>query len=298
MKNLSITMRTPCVLAGLALLAACAGTSAPSAPSAAVAASAAVPQGSIKGSVKAHSAATLQQTLDQAWVSLPASVTGGAAYHGVYSQAPAAKAKAPVVVFVHGSSGVNPAIKAWQKWAAESLGLASFTADSMQTADRMTYKSPIAKADYEIVHSMRLAELGAAVAALPQLPFADASRFVIAGTSEGAVAVARYQAPAGAAAEKGRLIFSWTCEDNYHVQSHGTQLPKELPVLNIVSSTDIYFSKSNSWVGNPAPLGHCGQALQDSKVASVVMIPGAPHTLFNLPQARWATEGFLKAHLQ
>lgn len=288
----SLVVRGTVAAAGLALLGACSTPVAPAAPSTKV------PQGSIKGSVKAHTSDSLQKTLEHAWVSLPASVTGGAPYHGVYSQAPVAKAKAPVVVFVHGSSGVNPAIKEWQKWAAESLGIASFTADSMQTKDRMTYKSPVAKADYEIVHSMRSAELTAAIAALPQLPFADASRFVIAGTSEGAVAVARYQATANAPKEKGRLIFSWTCEDNYHVQNHGTQLPKDLPVLNIVSSTDIYFSKANSWVGNPAPVGHCGEALKDNKVSSIVMIPGAPHTLFNLPQARWPIEGFLKTQLK
>lgn len=257
----------------------------------------AVPQGKITGSVTQHTPQSLQAAIDQAWVSLPASVTGGAPYHGVLSQAPAAKAQAPVMVFVHGSGGINPMIKEFQQWAAESLGIASITADSMQLKDRIKYKSPIPKANYEVVHALRAAELQATIAALPQLAFADTQRLVIAGTSEGGVTVARYQAAAGAPQEKGRMIFSWSCEDNYHVQSHQTHLPATLPVLNIMSSTDIYFSPSNSWLGNDQAVGHCGAALKDNKVSSIVLIPGAPHTLFNLPQARQPIEGFLRTQL-
>ena len=288
------------VLRNAAIVAACAWTlsACTTTATSTQAPAAAVPQGSIKGTAKAHTPESLQQVVQQAWVSLPASVTGGAPYHGPYSQAPAAKAKAPVVVFVHGSSGVAPAIKEWQKWAAESLGIASIAPDSMQLKDRMTYKSPIAKADYEIVHKLRSDELTATMTALPQLPFADSSRVVIAGTSEGAVAVARYTPAPGIAREKGRLILSWTCEDNYHVLQHRTHLPNDLPVLNIVSSTDVYFSKANSWLGNPAPVGHCGEVLKDNKLSSVVLLPGAPHTLFNLPQARQPIEGFLRAQLK
>lgn len=282
-----------------ALLACCviglAGCATPTTPP--PAAAPAVPQGQIKGSATQHTAQSLQAALEQAWVSWPASVTGGAPYHGVYSQAPAVKAQAPVMVFVHGSGGINPMIKEFQKWAAESLGIASITADSMQLQDRIKYKSPIPKADYEVVHALRATELKTIMAALPKLPFVDPARVVIAGTSEGAVTVARYQASADVPQEKGRLIFSWTCEDNYHVQSHQTRLPTTLPVLNVVSSTDIYFSQHNSWLGNPAAQGHCGAALKDNKVSSVVMIPGAPHTLFNLPMARQPIEGFLKALL-
>lgn len=258
----------------------------------------AVPQGAIKGTATHHTPESLQAAIDQAWVSLPARVTGAAPYHGIYSQAPAAQRKVPVMVFVHGSGGINPMIKEFQKWAAESVGIASITADSFQLAHRITYKSPIAQADYEVVHALRSTELKATMAALPGLPFADTQRVVIAGTSEGAVAVARYQAAAGTPAEQGRLILSWTCENNYHVQQHGTQLPHTLPVLNVVSSTDIYFSRSNSWLGNDAAEGHCGAALKDNKVSSVVLIPGAPHTLFNVPQARQPIEGFLRTQLQ
>ena len=109
-------------------------------------------------------------------------------------------------------------------------------------------------------------------------------------TSEGATAVARYTGREFA----GRIIYSWSCEDNYFVQAHATALPDDRPVLNVMSSTDVFFSPSNSWLGNAMATGHCGAALKANKQASVVLIPGAPHTLMNLPAARHPTEGFLR----
>lgn len=279
----------------VALLGACAHTAAGSAAS--TAAAPAVPQGSIQGHATQHTRDSLQAAVQRAWVTLPASVTGAAPYAGLLKDAPAARGKAPVVVFVHGSSGVAPAIKEWMLWAAQTQGVAAMAADSMQLPQRMTYKSPIAKADYEKVHALRSAELHAALTALPQQPWADVQRVVLAGTSEGAVAVARHVPQPGMLQEKGRMIFSWTCETNYHVQDHRTHLPATLPVLNVVSSTDIYFSRSNRWLGNDQALGHCGAALAQNKVSSVVLIPNAPHTLFNLPQARGPVAGFLQQQL-
>ncbi|WP_038108329.1 hypothetical protein [Variovorax paradoxus] len=228
---------------------------------------------------------SLRLAIERAWVVLPASVTGGAAYQGLLQYAPATRGKTPVVLFLHGSSGIAPAIREWQKWLAESLGIASLTADSMQLPG-ITYKSPIAATTYEQVE------------ALPRLPWADASRFVVAGTSEGAVSVARYEAAPGAPLERGRIIYSWSCEDNYHVQGHRSHLPASVPVLNVMSSTDVFFSSANPWLGNPRAQGHCAAALQDNNRSTIVLIPGAPHTLSNLPQARQATEVFLRTQLQ
>jgi hypothetical protein len=64
-------------------------------------------------------------------------------------------------------------------------------------------------------------------------------------------------------------------------------------VLNVVSSVDPYFSQTNSWLGNSWAKGHCADALMDNRKATIVLIPGAPHTLINLPQARSATAAFV-----
>ena len=78
------------------------------------------------------------------------------------------------------------------------------------------------------------------------------------------------------------------------MQAHRTAINPDVPVLNVISLSDPYFSPRNHWLGNPAALGHCGGALEGHPHATVVLIAGAPHnTLLNLAATRHATQGFL-----
>ena len=103
---------------------------------AAPAMSADVPQGTIKGKAWVQTDRTMAEAMAQSWTVLPASVTGDKTYEGTNIRAPETKGKAPAVIFVHGSGGINPQIKAFQKRLADELGIASFTADSFQHPDR------------------------------------------------------------------------------------------------------------------------------------------------------------------
>lgn len=248
------------------------------------------PVGEVKGTATQHTTASSTGVAQRAGVVLPASVTGGAIYSGTLANAPKdTKAKVPVVVFMHGSSGLElKAIGEWQLWLA-SLGVASIAPDSFALPDRITYKSPVGKDVYEKIHALRASEIPLALAALRAAPWADTSRLVLAGTSEGGPAVARYVGNEFA----GRMLYSWSCENNYFVQNHRTAAITQ-PVLNVMSSTDVFFSPSNTWLGNSAAKGYCGDALKDNKQATIVLIPGAPHTLLNLPAARNATAGFVR----
>ena len=249
-----------------------------------------VPVGEVKGTAVQHTAASSAGVAQRAAVVLPASATGGAVYVGTLANAPKdAKARVPVVVFLHGSSGLElKAIGEWQLWLA-SLGVASIAPDSFALPDRITYKSPVGKDVYEKIHALRASEIPLALQALRAAPWADMSRVVLAGTSEGGTAVARYTGSEFA----GRMLYSWSCENNYFVQDHRTATLTQ-PVLNVMSSTDVFFSPSNTWLGNSAAKGYCGDALKDNKQATIVLIPGAPHTLLNLPAARHATAGFVR----
>lgn len=249
-----------------------------------------VPLGEVKGSAVVHTEVSSIGVAQRAAVALPASVTGGAPYVGTLANAPKdAKARVPVVVFLHGSSGLElKAIGEWQLWLA-GLGVASIAPDSFALPDRITYKSPIAKDLYEKIHALRASEIPLALRALNATPWADTTRMVLAGTSEGGPAVARYSSNEFA----GRMLYSWSCENNYFVQEHRTAALAQ-PVLNVMSSTDVFFSPSNTWLGNSAAKGYCGDALKDNKQVTIVLIPGAPHTLLNLPAARNATAGFLR----
>ena len=249
------------------------------------------PQGSLQAGAWAHTPESSLSVVQGAQVALPASVTTSGVYLGPLKDAPmTGKNPVPVVVFLHGSSGLGlKAIGEWQRWLA-SMGIASIAPDSFGLKNRMTYNSPIDKANYEKVHALRSSEIGITLQALRTLAWADPARLVLAGTSEGAVPVARHTGNEF----MGRILFAWSCEDNYFVESHQTALPDDLPVLNIISSSDPYFSPSNSWLGNPKAIGHCGAILKNNKKASVVLIPGGPHTVLMFPQAKGPVEGFLK----
>jgi len=276
----------PFAVLALAALGAC-----NTAPPAAAPAAAATPVGEVQGSAFEHTAASRAGAIAGAQVALPAAA-GQPAFFGKWRDVPAgaATAKFPVVLFLHGSSGLGlAAIGEWQRWLA-TQGIASVAPDSFALPNRLTYKSPVGKDVYERIHALRASEIALGLDALKQAPWADAARVVLAGTSEGAVAVARH---AGAGIV-GRAMFAWSCEDNYMVTAHRTAVPVAEPVLNVISVTDPFFSRSNGYLGNPAALGHCGGALAQHKAATVVLIPGAPHTLLNLPPARHATQGFLR----
>ena len=277
----------PCLVVA-SLVAACA---APVAPPAAPPTVAATPKGEVTEGPSVHSAESLRKLVQEAQVALPAAATGAAPYFGKFKDVPAgATTRVPVVVFLHGSSGLGlKAIGEWQQWLALQ-GIASIAPDSFALAGRLSYKSPVDKATYERVHALRLSEVAPSVAALAAVPWADSARLVLAGTSEGATSVARHSG----AGFKGRILYAWSCEDNYFTAAHRTLLPPEQPLLNIISLSDPFFSLANPWLGNPQALGHCGEALKAHKNATVVLMAGAPHTLLMLPAARHATAGFLQ----
>jgi len=248
------------------------------------------PKGEIKAGPLAHTAESSAGLVNEAQVAFPASLVQGAIYVGPLKDAPKlSSAKVPVVIFLHGSSGLGlKAIGEWQQWLA-SLGIASIAPNSFALKDRMTYSSPIDKETYEKLHAFRATEIDITLKALQQMSWADKSKLVLSGTSEGSVPVARYTGKEFA----GRIMFAWSCEDNYFVTAHKTAIPDDQPTLNIISSTDPYFSPSNTWLGNSQAIGHCGSILKNNKKASVVLIPGGPHTVLTFSQAKGPVQSFL-----
>ncbi len=248
------------------------------------------PVGSVEEGTTTHTAQSLQALVQQASVALPAKATGKDIFTGKFKDIPALSGvKVPVIVFMHGSSGLGlAAIAQWQLWLAK-LGYASIAPDSFALEKRLNYKSPVDLATYERVHAMRLSEIAPTLAALQSASWADAQRLVLAGTSEGSVPVARHDGQGFAA----KIMYAWSCEKNYFVTEPKSNFDLKQPVLNVISSVDPFFSKTNTWIGNDAAQGHCGAALKGNPKASVVLIPDAPHTLIMFPAAQNATAGFL-----
>lgn len=257
--------------------------------------SAATPVGAVTGEAWEHTVQSLAASAQLADVVLPSEATGNTVWRGKLKDAPPTNGvRVPVVLFMHGSSGLSlKAIGEWQQWLA-TLGVASVAPDSFALPGRVTYKSPIDKVQYERIHGMRLSEIAPALQAIRAQPWADATKLVLAGSSEGGVPVARYTGNEFAA----RMIFAWSCEPNYFVSEPKNALPQDRPVLNLISASDPFFSSANTWLGHAIAKGHCGDALKDNQLSTVTLIPGAPHTLLNMPQARAVTAGFLRDALK
>lgn len=241
--------------------------------------------GKMSGTADKHTADSLKASFENAWF---AAARG--AFEGKLSDAPENLPAAPILLFAHGSSGIGAPLKAFARFVS-SLGWSFLAPDSFVFPDRITYSSPVSRENYERVHAMRSQELDYAARHLDEAP-GFSGRYTVAGTSEGGVAAARFTAPEGRR-ESGRILFSWPAEDNYHVVSHQTHIPDDVPVLNIMSAEDKYFSRANPWLANPDALGHAGRTLAHHPQTSILLIPGAPHTLFALPQTESAVRAFL-----
>ena len=246
--------------------------------------------GDIKGTVLEPTPDNLAATWSKANLVLPAALAGGQRWQGVPSAAPAVTGRAPLIVLLHGSSGIAPAVKDFQNWLADTLGLASIAPDSLAIEGRLTYTSPVSIELYERVHALRLAELDHALKASKAWPWVDRGRIVLAGTSEGSVAVSRYAGPESAA----RLIYSWSCEANYFVERPRPGFGPKEPVFNAISARDPYFSPKNPWNKDYAVTGNCGGALKDNPNAVILVVDADVHTILNRPDVREATSDFLR----
>ena len=250
--------------------------------------------GEIKGTVLEPSPENLARTWSNANLVLPAALAGGRRWEGHAEDAPDVIGIAPLVIVMHGSSGIAPAVKEFQVWLADELGAASVAPDSLAIPDRLTYTSPVAVDIYERVHALRLAELDHALKASRDWSWVDRLRIVLAGTSEGAVAVGRYSGKDVAA----RLIYSWSCEDNYFVAAPQLGIGPKEPVLNAIAARDPYFSAANPWNKDRTVTGSCAAALKDNPKAEVMVIDADVHTILNRPEVRQLSAAFLRRILE
>ncbi len=250
--------------------------------------------GETKGTVLEPSPENLALTWANANLVLPAALAGGRRWEGHAEDAPDVIGIAPLVVVMHGSSGVAPAVKEFQVWLADELGAASVAPDSLAIPDRLTYTSPVAVDIYERVHALRLAELDYALKASRDWSWVDRLRVVLAGTSEGAVAVGRYSGKDVAA----RLIYSWSCEDSYFVAAPRLGIGPKEPVLNAIAARDPYFSAANPLNKDRSVTGSCAAALKDDRNAEVMVIDADVHTILNRPEVRQLSAAFLRRILE
>ena len=222
------------------------------------------------------------------WSGAQLSLPGG--YQGRLRDAPGVIGRLPLVILMHGSSGLGlAAVGQFGSWLA-GQGMAVIAPDSFATADRLTYVSPVPAVVTERIHSLRLAELEHALTQARALPWVDPARIVIAGSSEGAVPIGRLVTTPEPA---GRIITSWGCEAGYFVDAPRIAIPREAHVLTVVAARDPFFSPLNPWSAGFAITGSCAAALRMHADATSVVVSTDQHTLLGHPQAREAVTSFL-----
>src|SRR6218665_3406043 len=104
------------------------------------------PQGAVAGRATAHTEASAHGVIARAPLLLPPTASGASPYLGPLKAAPAtAHAKVPVVVFLHGSSGLRlEAIAQWQQRLG-SLGISSPAPGAFALPEPLTHQSPVGK---------------------------------------------------------------------------------------------------------------------------------------------------------
>ena len=226
--------------------------------------------------------------LAASWSGAQLSLPGG--FQARLRDAPAVAGRLPLVILMHGSSGLGlAAVGQFGAWLA-GQGIAVIAPDSFATPDRLTYVSPVPAAVTERIHALRLEELAHALGQARALPWVDPARIVIAGSSEGAVPVGRI-APTPEPA--GRIITSWGCEAGYFVDAPRLAIPRDAHVLTVIASRDPFFSPLNPWSAGFAISGNCAGALRMHADATSVTISTDQHTLLGHPLAREAVAAFL-----
>ena len=71
--------------------------------------------GTLHGSAAEHTPQSAANVVIEANLALPSSMTGGSAFFGKWKDGPRTEQPGPVVLFLHGSSGLNlAAIEEWQ----------------------------------------------------------------------------------------------------------------------------------------------------------------------------------------
>ncbi|KAL1503781.1 hypothetical protein AB1Y20_012249 [Prymnesium parvum] len=164
---------------------------------------------------------------------------------------------------------------------AASAGGASPACFSSE-ADHILYDPAGWAAFYERVFEMRRRETDAVVEGL-QATLGLPRRLFLVGVSEGAMVAARYTHPLlpqlGLA---GRILTSWSCEFNYFVScaEHARLAAPPVPVLNLLSAADPYFSPNGSIaarVARPGAGGYGAWPLEGSCASQLraQRLPGA-----------------------
>lgn len=203
--------------------------------------------------------------------------------------------KLPVVVYLHGCSGIWEGTHARLRF----LAMNGFVAVAPASFARLKYpRSCDAAAHqgglYRGTLRMRQSDAGHALEEVRKLPFADTGRIVLMGLSQGAIITATFKADTPAQRVAARVIEGWTCNAGWFEYAR-VNAPEDEPVLALLGADD-------PWFRHPPTRGSCDVFLSRTNGSRSVIYREPPlagaHELLDHPEPRAEVLRFLKAHLR
>ncbi len=194
----------------------------------------------------------------------------------------------PVVVYMHGCTGLGKTDRNFLKKLAEA-GFLAIGPDSMARGFRPRQCSGRSKQGGAnvFVFDFRQAEINYAVQQLAQSEWADIDNLFLVGVSEGGLAAAHYRGDIF----RARVITQWTCHGASLVE--GLTAPVDTPILAVVRKHDPWYdgSKGNSQAGD------CGAYFDDRPHSrSIILDKGKKHSVMKDDEILQIIIEFLNAH--
>ncbi|MFN3232447.1 MAG: hypothetical protein ACE363_09840 [Alphaproteobacteria bacterium] len=204
------------------------------------------------------------------------------------AQTLAASGKLPVVIYMHGCTGLEGNDLKLMRKIARS-GIAVVAPDSMARRYRPLQCSSRDKSGgYNLfVFDFRQAEINYAVQQLYEGGWADTDNLFLVGVSEGGLAVAHYKGDV----IRARVITQWTCHGSTFVR--GLDGPDDTSVLSIVRGGDPWYSGEGS-----TQAGDCGAFFGNRPGSeSIVLRKGSDHVVIKDDAVVERIIGFLRQNL-
>lgn len=188
----------------------------------------------------------------------------------------------PVVIYVHGCSGITNENVSWGKYFRD-LGYIAVLPDSMARRTELNCDPKTKKSGaFPKAHAMRLEEIRYAYDQVKKSSWANGKNVFLMGHSEGGVAAARTKL----AGFSGIIITGWRCSHSKNQNFDGIFAPIDTPILTLEWSRD-------DWQ-NEATKGSCSDKFGERTKARQVLFPGSGHNVFDQTAAKEAVADFLK----
>jgi hypothetical protein len=184
--------------------------------------------------------------------------------------------KFPVVVYMHGCTGIGDADRRLMRTIAKA-GYVVVAPNSMARKYRpLQCASWTKQGGFNLfVFDFRQEEINFALQQMAGNPWADWENLFLVGVSEGGLATAHFRG----GLFKARVITQWTCHGSTWVR--GIDGPEDTPILSVVRKDDPWYTG-----GSGKQAGDCGSYFGDRRPGSesLVLEEGRKHDVIDDPE--------------